>query len=450
MIRFFALPIALQVAAAASPPVSAQAGTAPTTSPPSASEGRILRLDDAVQTALKHQPAVIQAWATSEAAVGRTQQARAGLLPQVTGTAIYQHGYGTSRTTAPGSATSTTVGTAGSAYDFFSFGANATQLLWDFGQTYERLRAADRSVDSLRQSERVTELAILLNVRHAFFQARAQRALIKVAEETVANEQKHMTQVQGFVTVGTRPEIDLAQEKTNLANDRVQLINAQNGYEIAKAQLNQTMGTVGTTDYDVADEELGAIDGEDQPNARLVEAALARRPELASLLKQEEAQDLTIRSIEGAYGPTLSAFGGGSEVGPSIDALQPAWNIGVNLTWPVFQGGLTRGQVYEAKSNLDATRAQLELERLQVRFDVEQAVLTVRGTKVAIVAAEEALTNAREQLRLAEGRYAAGVGSIIELGDAQVAATNAAAQLVQAQFNLSTARAQLLTAMGRR
>ena len=87
--------------------------------------------------------------------------------------------------------------------------------------------------------------------------------------------------------------------------------------------------------------------------------------------------------------------------------------------------------------------------KLQVRFDVQQAVLTLRATKVAIDASREALTNAREQLRLAEGRYQSGVGSIIELGDAQIAATNAAAQVVQADFNLATARAQLLTALGR-
>ena len=91
----------------------------------------------------------------------------------------------------------------------------------------------------------------------------------------------------------------------------------------------------------------------------------------------------------------------------------------------------------------------LSLFRAHLRFQVQQAVLTVRAAKASIDAANEALVNAREQLRLAEGRYQAGVGSIIELGDSQVAATNAAAQEVQADFNLSTARAQLLSALGR-
>jgi outer membrane protein len=79
---------------------------------------------------------------------------------------------------------------------------------------------------------------------------------------------------------------------------------------------------------------------------------------------------------------------------------------------------------------------------------VEQARLSVRATKAAIEAAHEAAANARIRLTLAEGRYQAGVGNIIELGDAQLALTTAAAQEVQAVFNLATARAKLLQALG--
>jgi outer membrane protein len=73
----------------------------------------------------------------------------------------------------------------------------------------------------------------------------------------------------------------------------------------------------------------------------------------------------------------------------------------------------------------------------------------VRASKAQIAAADEAAASAGEQLRLAEGRYRAGLGSIIELGDAQVVLTNARAQGVQARYNLAAARAQLATAMGR-
>ncbi len=432
------LPVLLQAGAAGPTSPASSPSSAP---PPSASpETRVLGLDEAVKVALKHQPAVLQAQASTRASSGRADQARSGLLPQVTGTASYTRAHGPS------------VGVAGPAtgsYDIFSVGANASQLIWDFGQTWDRTRAAERTVEAVKVNERTAELTVMLSVRRAYFQARAQKALIRVAEDTLANLERHMKQIQGFVTVGIRPEIDLAQAKSDLATERVVLINAQNGYRIGKAQLAVAMGTPGG-DFEVSNEELAAIDAEEQPIDQLTKTALAARPELVALVRQSEAQELTIKGIKGAYGPTLGATAGISESGIALDSLANRWSVGAALSWPIFQGGLTNGQVREAEANLDVTRAQLEGQKLQVRLDVEQAALNIRAAKSEIQASNEALTNTKERLRLAEGRYEAGVGAIIELGDAQVAASNAAAQVVQAEFNLSLARAQLLTAMGRR
>jgi outer membrane protein len=87
--------------------------------------------------------------------------------------------------------------------------------------------------------------------------------------------------------------------------------------------------------------------------------------------------------------------------------------------------------------------------RQQLRLEVDQAWLSVRAAKAALGAAAEAVENARLRLGLAEGRYQTGVGSAIELGDAQLALTSAEAQKVQADYNLAIARAQLLKALGR-
>lgn len=255
--------------------------------------------------------------------------------------------------------------------------------------------------------------------------------------------------MQGFVEVGTQPEIALAQERAALANARVQLIIAQNNYETAKAQLNQAAGIPGGTEYDVADEALGPLEDEDQPLETLVAKASTARPELATIARQRVAQEAVLSSARGAYGPTLSAAAGASEQGTSLDRLVPNWNAGVLLNWPVFQGGLTRGQVDQAEAGLESIDAQRSLEELQVRLDVDSARLAVRAAKATIGAAEDAGTNAREQLRLAEQRYATGVGGILELNDAQVAYTAASAQVVQARYTLATARAQLLAALGR-
>ncbi len=110
---------------------------------------------------------------------------------------------------------------------------------------------------------------------------------------------------------------------------------------------------------------------------------------------------------------------------------------------------LVPAQVREAGANLAFAQAQRDLGVLQIRFDVEQARLAVRANKATIVAVEDAYINARLRLRLAEGRYESGTGSIIELTDAQTALTFAAGQRVTAEYNLALARAQLLRALGR-
>jgi outer membrane protein len=99
---------------------------------------------------------------------------------------------------------------------------------------------------------------------------------------------------------------------------------------------------------------------------------------------------------------------------------------------------------------LRSINAQEDTFRLQVRIDVEQAALAVRATRATLGAASLALENAKRQLQLAESRYAAGMGGVIELSDAQVTQTQTAAQEINARFSLASARAALLGALGRR
>jgi outer membrane protein len=255
--------------------------------------------------------------------------------------------------------------------------------------------------------------------------------------------------VQAFVEVGTRPEIDLAQARTDRANAQVQLINAQNGYETAKAQLNLAMGVEGPTDYDISDDTLPAVAGEDGDPAALLQEALASRPELSAAQQNVSAEELSLRAARVDYAPALSLSSSFSDAGSDLGSLAWNWNAALGLSVPIFKGGQTQAQVRDAKWALESARAQADALRQQVRLEVEQARLAVRAARAALDAAGEALVNAQEQLRLAEGRYEAGVGNIIELGDAQVAHTSAAQQKVQAEYHLASARADLLRALGR-
>lgn len=418
-----------------------------------ARSSRLVTLAQVERMATTLQPQVAVARAQTSVAEAVADQARAPLLPQVTGTAQYtrQTGNYVARPGAipGGGLTGAPSPSLLASYDYWSFGVSATQLVYDFGQQSSRYRAAETSAEAARIEEQVLRLQLVFGVRRAYFDARAAKDMVGVAQEALDDQNRHLEQVDGFVRAGTQPEIALAQQRAAVANAQVLLITAQNAYETTKAQLNQAAGLTGSTDYDVGDEVLGPVDGEDLPRDALLARAIATRPELANLSKQRQAQEEALRAARGGYGPTLSAVAGATEQGTALGGLVPNWSAGALLAWPVFQGGLTEAEVRQAEAGLHSLDAQRSLEELQVRVEVDSARLAVRAASATIGAANDALVNAREQLRLAEQRYATGVGSIIELVDAQVVSTNAAAQVVQARYGLATARAQLLATLGR-
>ena len=399
--------------------------------------GPTLTLEQALQNADSNQPNLRVARAQVNAAEARGDEVRAGMLPQLNANAAFGKVWGSG------------VANAGHSSGL-SVGATASQLLWDFGQTWNRYRAQQAAIDAQRATAESTYQLVQLSVRTAFFSARAEKSLVKVAEETLANQELHLRQVQGFVRVGTRPEIDLAQAKTDRANARVQLIQAQNGYATAKARLNQAMGVEGSSDYQVADVTLATVPGETKPLEVLLKEALQARPEYLALDRQVQVTTLTLASVRGAYLPSVGVSASATDY-PGA-ASGNAWNAfaQVGLTWSLFSGLSTHSLVRETRALGVVAQAQVDLERQQIRFELEQAQLAVMAANEALSASDEALVNARERLRLAEGRYQTGVGNVIELGDSQVALTNAGAQRVQAEYNLASARAQLLKALGRR
>jgi outer membrane protein len=418
-----------------------------------------ITLDAAIDLALRSHPSEAQARANVDVAAAHVVESRSQYLPQVVGTGQYQrltyNPTGKPGVFAPTANATTTGATPPTSSwtrtsDFFTFGGTASQLIYDFGQTSDRWSSAQASESAATHSEHAVQVQIISNVRKAYFQARAQRDLIDVAAEAVANQKMHVDQIQKLVREGMRPEIDQVTAETGLANAQVQLISAQNAYDLACAAFSQAIGQSSAERYEPGSDDMPPVVDEDAPIDRLLESALHERPELASFAKQREAQEKMVAAARGSYGPNLQAQASIAGTGVSLDNLAPNWWVGALLTWPIFQGGLTQGQVAEAQANLHAIKAQEDVFRLQVRIDVEQAALAVRAARATLTAALLALENAKKQLQLAEARYAAGMGSVIELSDAQVTRTTAAAQEVGARFSLASSRAALWGALGRR
>ena len=230
-------------------------------------------------------------------------------------------------------------------------------------------------------------------------------ALIAVARQTLANQERHSTQITGFVAGGdaagdrSRPGAGRSRQRSRAAHHAT-----ENGYAVARAELNAGHGDdrrASTTT--LADDgfppsarrELGAI-------GALIDEAIQARPELAALDAQLRGARAGARARPAAATvPSLSLVAGRQRRRQSSFAqthildnfgnVQPyggmAWNVwgGVKLTWPMFQGLLTRGQVQRGGRRAGVA-ARAERDRLvqQVWVAVQQAAMTVRAAQEAL------------------------------------------------------------------
>src|SRR5262249_45971397 len=140
-------------------------------------------------------------------------------------------------------------------FNYWSFGLTLSQYLWDFRAPWA-LGASRVSAEAQESGSRAIRQQVVLNARTAYFNARARRALALVARPNLDEQTGHLAQSRAFGEEGVRPEIDVAQAETNRANAELQLITAENAYQVAKVLLDQAMGIERVTGYDVGNDQL--------------------------------------------------------------------------------------------------------------------------------------------------------------------------------------------------
>jgi outer membrane protein TolC len=295
---------------------------------------------------------------------------------------------------------------------------------------------------------------VILGVKQAYYLYLAADALVRVREEAVKSRELLVNQARGFFEVGTRAKIDVARAEANLFSARADLIGAQNGVKIGLVNLKNAMGVDDLPGVPVAPADVTRTI---MPTLTLDEArrvGYLTRPELKSFDSQRKAQDQRIATARRGHLPDL-VFGadvgrdGAASVGRRF-AWNSVWEIGVSLNIPIFDGLRTTNRVQEEMSNYEVIRAAEESQRQQIAQEVESSYFRTVEADERIKANDAALAAARENLELANGRYQVGVGTIIEVTDAQTTYTDAQTRYIQSVLDYKIAEAQLTRAMGER
>lgn len=402
-------------------------------------------LAECVSIALAQHPSLKAAGASVQAGHERVFEAASSYLPQVSSSysATRGNSLSTSRTGTTVSSTSVSTlagGASPSTFNFYRTGMSLSQMLFDFGQTLNQIRAAQAAEQSLRADLTTQAETVALNVKQAYFNVLATRRLQVVADETVRQNQSHLDQARGRYTVGLAAKFDVTQAQVQLANAELNQLSARNNVAVARETLRNALGLTGPLTFDIIDNlDIHAVQITEQEALAL---AYEKRPELQSFQAQERATGQQIAALQKNYLPNVTGNGAYQWSGTDYP-LDSNWSIGASVNLSIFNGGLTTAQIAEQKANLSNLKFNEELTRQNIALEVRQDTLNLQQAAASIGVAEKGLQLARENLALAEGRYKTGVGNIIELTDAQASLTTAEANHVQALYNYKTALAAL-------
>lgn len=399
--------------------------------------GERLKVGRCIEIALMKHPDILAAAHNVRVGESRIGQARSAYFPQMNLETNYD------RTQAYKSGVSNLAGA--SATDLYSGRLTLSQNIYDFGRTSAKVGMANDYRDAYRQDlENIISL-VVLNVKqsyHAVLQAEENR---RVAEETVAQFQRHLEIAKGFFEVGLKPKFDVTKAEVDSSNARLGLIKAENTLRIARVTLNNAIGVPDAPEYVL---ENNLLFEKREPNYQgALQAAYDKRPDLRSLLLQESAARQSLDLARAGHYPTL-AGNANYGYGGSDFPLGEGWNVGGSLSIPIFSGFLVENQISESKANIDVLAANVESLKQQIRLEVDQVFSNLRETTNRIDTTELTVRQARENLDLAEGRYASGVGSPIEVTDALLALSNARTSYISALADYQNALAALERATG--
>jgi len=421
--------------------------------------GEKLTLQRAIELTLQNHPRVLEAEAEAAAAHARIGEAQAALMPQVyavgeyirstdnpIGNTTYLNPGFIPRITGTLHGGSADAGQSLSTTDNFLTGVGGQQYLFDFGRVHGLLRQRADETRAAQSQVQLTDLDLIFEATQRYFALLAAYQKIKVYEKAVEQRTEQLHDAKVKAQADLTPQIDVLTAQAALARARTNLLDASDDQATARVALDNTMAvSPNAPPYELADVlTYKPVSG----NLEVYFAsALEHRPDLAILKAQASAAGAQIAEVHSDFFPSAQAVAGYSTMGAGLPAANN-FDVGVVVNWPIFNGFRTTRQLDEAKAQQSSIEYAIKDLQLRIWLEVKSAYLHLQTSVERIHQAEDTLAASSGQLELAEKRYNAGLGNIIELTDADRFYIQDNAAYVDALYAYSVTNASLDLATG--
>ena len=305
-------------------------------------------------------------------------------------------------------------------------------------QAHLLLLSSRYAAEAASQDQDLTTTEAYYNVLHA-------QEAVQVASSSLDAYREQLRTTTKLYQGGTGQKIDVDRSESQVADAERELTTRQNDLDSARSTLNDLVGQPLDQPLSLAPIGAAPADATDTPRPALIAKALNRRPEALEASMEVAAAKKGIQIARGANGPSAAISLSGYHY-PTTSFQSPRENAGAltfTVSIPIFDGGLGREQVNEARSLVDTANAQQDQTRRQIALQVQNASLDVETARKRLDAAVVGAASAEQARKLAEQRYGAQVGLYLEVTDAQAALTAAQSAVNDATYDLLTAEARL-------
>jgi outer membrane protein len=400
-------------------------------------------LHEAEQYALHNHPRIFSAQLTADAVRQEIREARSAFFPQVYAEIDAVYAPEGTRLAALSGLNNPSI------YSRESNGVVVSQLITDFGRTYDLTESAHFRANASSDRLRVVQAVIVLEVDRAYFDLQRAQAVLQVGEDTLKARQTSFDQISILFKNQLRSSLDASFAQVDVDQASLLLVQAQNDEKQAEAVLSEAMGFSTTQHFSLAAEPLDLSQPGD-PQA-LVFTAFSQRPELAALKAETEAARRFAEAQRAAQYPKVSASAdaGMSPVYDSRGLQRNYYAAGVNVEVPLATGGNLDAHAKEAELLAEAAGKDTVDLQNTISRDVDIALLSMSTARKKMDIAADLTRAADQALQLAQTRYHLGSSSIVELTQAELNQTSAQIQAASARYDFQVARRLLDFTLGR-
>lgn len=288
---------------------------------------------------------------------------------------------------------------------------------------------------------------LVFNLTSVYYKILELEALLKAHEQNVRQLEEHRRVTEQFVKAGTAAQVDLMKTDVELAHARQQVLATQNAGAAAYALLRSLMGVdENWPQFTVTAEPLPEKEYPREEEG--LKAALGQRPDYLKVKARTELFQARLDLVKGKRLPSVDLAGEYGEKAGDTFSFKDNWNIGLRLSYPLFDSGVTRAEINKGMVELERINEELRAVRLSIIQEVREAYLAVADAEKRLSVANEAISSAEENLRVEQLKYETGAGTTRDVIDAQTALLRAKTDRHQASYDLLTAKAALDKALG--